>query len=613
MTLISPIAKVERKENGRTVGKGARPWTIMFMVTLALLGGMGTRLAILQLVRGEELQEVARENSVRLAPKPPVRGNIFDRNGKILATTKLAHSAYVWPVARTKPNWETTRDLLGKLVGMTPEEIETFLDEHNVYSTEPIPIARNLTTAQITAIEEFHSQLDGVEVIIEPIRDYPEGNAASHVLGYTRELTPEEYEKRKAEGYRLQDYIGKLGLEAALEPRLRGEWGGQEIQVDRDGRFVQVLGEVASKAGEDITLTIDIDLQKVAQQVLGERLGSIVAIDPRNGEVLAMASFPGFDPNIFSRRISPEEWAEVTAKGDPFINRAIRGFPPASTYKVVTAIAGMESGKYPANTVLQTTPYLAAAGVRFYEWNKAGFGAAGYVRSMQWSSNTFYGQVGRGVTGETLIDWSRRLGFGELSGIELEEETPGLIPDSNWTQERLGRDWHVGDTVNMSIGQGLTLATPLQIARMFAVPANGGYLVTPHLVKTADVPKEDLQLARSTVETLQKGLRAVVSGGTGKVMNASGIPPSAGKSGTAEAPPRENHAWFGAYAPHDNPEIVVVAFAEHSGGGGGSVAGPMVRDVTKAYFDLKKKRAASSSEENPSGTVGNAESSNPET
>jgi len=589
MTLISPLAKVERKESGRTVGKGARPWAIMFMVSLALLGGMGSRLAVLQLIQGDELRQTARDNSVRLAPKPPIRGNLFDRNGKVLATTKLAYSAYIWPLARTKPNWEETRELFAELIGMTPEEIEAFIELHNVYSTEPIPIARNLSLAQITAIEEYHDQLDGVEVIIEPIRDYPMGNAGSHVLGYTRELTPEEFQARKSEGYRLQDYIGKLGLEASLEKRLRGEWGGQEIQVDRDGRFVKILGERPATAGEDITLTLDVELQKVAQQVLGERKGAIVALDPRNGEVLAMASFPGFDPNIFSGRISPEKWTEVTAQGDPFINRAIRGFPPASTFKVVTAAAGMESGKYPPSTVLQTTPYLAAAGVRFYEWNKAGFGMAGYVRAMQWSSNTFFGQIGRGVEGEVLIDWSRRFGFGSPTGIELDEETSGLIPDTNWTQEKLGRPWNVGDTVNMSIGQGLTLATPLQIARMFAVPANGGYLVEPHLVQNDEHPRKSLNMAASTVETIQKGLRAVVNGGTGGVMNAPGIPPSAGKSGTAEAPPNENHAWFGAYAPYDNPEIVVVAFAEHSGGGGGSVAGPMVRDVMIAYFANKEK------------------------
>ncbi|ANV84296.1 penicillin-binding protein 2 [Picosynechococcus sp. PCC 7003] len=589
MTLISPLAKASRKESGRTVGRGVRPWGIMFAASLALLGGIGSRLAFLQLVKGEELRQTARSNSVRIAPKPPIRGNMFDRHGKVLATTKLAHAVYVWPVARTRPDWPKTKQLLSQLVGIAPNEIEKRLESQDIYATEPLAIARNLTLAQVTAIEEHHQTLAGVEVIIEPVRYYPEGDTASHILGYTRELTPEEFEARRTEGYRLQDYIGKLGLEASLESRLRGEWGGQEIQVDRDGRFVKMLGEKPAQAGEDLRLTLDAELQKVAQRVLGRRKGAIVALDPRNGDVLAMASYPSFDPNIFSDRISPEKWAAVTAQGDPFINRAIRGFPPASTFKIVTAAAGMESGKYPANTVLSTSPYLAAAGVRFYEWNRAGFGAAGYVKAMAWSSNTFFGQVGRGVGGETLIDWSRRFGFGSPTGIELNEETSGLIPDNDWTQARLDRPWNVGDTVNMSIGQGLTLATPLQVAQMFAVTANGGYLVKPHLVQTDTPVKTSLNMAPSTLETIRKGLRAVVTNGTGTVLNVPGIPTAAGKSGTAEAPPRENHAWFGAFAPYDDAEIVVVAFAEHSGGGGGSVAGPMVRDVMAAYFELKGK------------------------
>ncbi|WP_030007001.1 penicillin-binding protein 2 [Picosynechococcus sp. NKBG042902] len=601
MTLISPLAKASRKESGRTVGRGVRPWGIMFAVSLALLGGIGSRLAFLQLVKGDELRQTARNNSVRIAPKPPIRGNMFDRHGKVLATTKLAHAVYVWPVARTRPDWPKTKQLLSQLVGIAPSEIEKRLESQDIYATEPLAIARNLTLAQVTAIEEHHQTLAGVEVIIEPVRYYPEGDTASHVLGYTRELTPEEFETRQAEGYRLQDYIGKLGLEASLESRLRGEWGGQEIQVDRDGRFVKILGEKPAQAGEDLRLTLDAELQKVAQRVLGRRKGAIVALDPRNGDVLAMASYPNFDPNIFSDRISPEKWAAVTAQGDPFINRAIRGFPPASTFKVVTAAAGMESGKYPANTVLSTSPYLAAAGVRFYEWNRAGFGAAGYVKAMAWSSNTFFGQVGRGVGGETLIDWSRRFGFGSPTGIELNEETSGLIPDDDWTQERLDRPWNVGDTVNMSIGQGLTLATPLQVAQMFAVTANGGYLVQPHLVQTDTPVKTSLNMAPSTLEAIRQGLRAVVTNGTGTVLNIPGIPTAAGKSGTAEAPPRENHAWFGAFAPYDEAEIVVVAFAEHSGGGGGSVAGPMVRDVMAAYFELKEKA------ENPEATTATPE------
>ncbi len=267
---------------------------------------------------------------------------------------------------------------------------------------------------------------------------------------------------------------------------------------------------------------------------------------------------------------------------------ALRAFPPASTFKIVTATAGLESGKYPPSTVLGTYPYLSIGGTRFGEWNKSGFGPLGYVSAMAWSSNTFFGQVGQGVGGEELIKTARLYGFGKATGIELTGETAGLIADDAW--KRLNFDdwgWTVGDTVNMSIGQGFTSATPLQIAVMFSAIANDGYRVQPHLLHADNQSKSSktsLNLKPTTVSTIQQGLRAVVDGGTGTKLNSPNTPPGAGKSGTAEAPPGESHTWFGAYAPFDKPEIVVVAFAEHSGGGGGSVAAPLVRQIMEAYF-----------------------------
>ena len=303
-----------------------------------------------------------------------------------------------------------------------------------------------------------------------------------------------------------------------------------------------------------------------------------------------MVSYPTFDPNVFSSRITPEIWKKLQGKGNPFVNRAMRGFPPASTFKIVTQTAGMESGKYPPNTVLGTYAAINVGGTLFREWTGAGFGSMGYVGALAWSSNTFHGQIGRGVGGPTLIEWARRYGLGQETGIELGEESPGLIADDAWKQERFNWGWTDGDTVNMSIGQGFTLATPLQMAVVFAVPANGGYKVKPHLLKDdgeAKQERESLNLKPGTVSKLRQGLRAVVASGTGRALSVPELPPAGGKSGTAEAPPGEDHAWFGAFAPFDKPEIVVVAFAEHSGGGGGSVAAPMVRQVMEAYFKNK--------------------------
>ena len=574
------------KRKSRTVGRQLRPAVLLVLISAFLLGGVGSRLGYLQLVNGKRNRELAENNRIRILPKPPVRGNILDRDGRILADSRLSYSVFIWPLAKTQPDWKATVERLSEIIKVPTAEIESRVEEVPVNSPSLVRIARGLTPEQVTAIEEYNQELQGVELDIEPVRDYPNGTVAAHVLGYTGEITGEELAKQRDE-YRLGDIIGRMGAEAAFERQLRGEWGGQQVEVDGAGRIIRILGEKSAKSGGNVTLTLDLELQKAAEAALGERVGAIVALDPNTGGVLAMASRPTFDPNIFSSRITPDTWRKLQAKDNPFVNRAIRGFPPASTFKIVTATAGMESGKYPPNTVLNTYAYLNVAGVRFGEWNRAGFGPMGYVQALAWSSNTFFGQVGRGVGGEVLIDWARRYGFGKETTLELPAETPGLIADEAWKQQRFNWGWSAGDTVNMSIGQGFTLATPLQVAVMFAVPANGGYRVNPHLLKTPEDDyrqKVSMNLHPHTVRTLDQGLRAVVSGGTGTAVNVPTLPPTAGKSGTAEAPPGKAHAWFGAYAPYDNPEIVVVAFAEHSGGGGGSVAAPMVREVMEVYF-----------------------------
>jgi penicillin-binding protein 2 len=401
--------------------------------------------------------------------------------------------------------------------------------------------------------------------------------------------------KRKAEGYRLGDVTGQMGVEKAYEKLLRGEWGGQQIEVDGSGRPLRVLGSKPAKAGNDLRLTIDLDMQIAAEKALGKRNGAIVAIDPKNGAILAMVSHPTFDPNIFSKqKVSQKDWEILQASEHPLVNRAISAFPPASTFKIVTTTAGLESGKFSPDTVLQTYGSLNIGGTRFGEWNHTGFGPLGFVGALQWSSDTFFYQIGKRVGGQTLIEWTRKYGFGQKTGFEFaSQESKGLVPDENWKQKTWKIPWSVGDTVNMSIGQGALQATPLQVAIMFAVPANGGYRVQPHLLKDNEEAKswrQSLNLKPTTVKILREGLRKVVHEGTGKVLNVPTLPPVAGKSGTAEAwrgGVKENHAWFGAYAPADKPEILVVAFAEHSGGGGGSVAAPMILEVMEKHFARK--------------------------
>ena len=594
MTFIGSILKFKPQDlENRTVGRQFQAVPIATVISVIFFGGIGCCLAYLQLQQGEINQLKAEKNRTRIVPKPPVRGSILDRKGKILATNRLSYSAYLWPKAQKQKNWAKNRNIIAQILEIDPADLQKRVETAGYNYPSLIPIARNLTPAQITALEEYRSQIKWVEIDVGKEREYPQGKLAAHIIGYTGELNQAELNQKKSEGYRLGDVMGKMGVESAYEKELRGEWGGLKLGVDGAGRIVSLLGENPAKVGKDITLTIDANVQKAAEQALGTRRGAIVALNPHNGAVLAMASYPSFDPNIFSSPITNEIWQELQSQGNPFLNMALRGFPPASTFKIVTDTAGMESGKYPPHTILGTYPYLNVGGTRFGEWNKSGFGPMGYVSALAWSSNTFHGQIGRGVGGETLIKWARLYGFGNTTGIELKQESSGLIADDAWKRRNFNDwGWTVGDTVNMSIGQGFTTATPLQVAVMFSVIANNGYRVHPHLSQAISQEKQNqrvsLNLKPTTLSTIQRGLRAVVNGGTGTKLNSPHIPPGAGKSGTAEAPPGKAHAWFGAYAPFDKPEIVVVAFAEHSGGGGGSVAAPLVRQVMEAYFKLGK-------------------------
>ena len=592
MAILPPL--LSSQKNTRTVGRGVQS-TFVILFTLLMLSGIGARLVYLQIVQGEKHRQRAESNRVRIIPKQPERGNIFDRHGKLLASTRYPRSVYLWPMAHRKSSWSVVGPRLAQILEIPQAEIEKTLQQSAVNPSSLIRIARNLNEAQVTALREYENELPGVEINTEAVRYYPHGKDLAHVLGYTREITAEQLEKKKAQGYRLGDVMGQMGIEKAYEKLLRGEWGGQQIEVDGSGRPLRVLGTKQAKSGNDLHLTIDLEMQIAAEKALGNRNGAIVAIDPKNGAILAMVSHPGFDPNIFSKqKLSQKDWESLQGSEHPLVNRAISAFPPASTFKIVTTTAALESGQFSPDTVLQTYGSLTIGGTRFGEWNHAGFGPLGFVGALQWSSDTFFYQIGKRVGGPTLISWTRKYGFGQKTGFEFTtEEAKGLVPDENWKQKVWKRDWTIGDTINMSIGQGALQTTPLQVAVMFAVPANGGYRVQPHLLKDHEQAKswrESLNLKPTTVDVLRAGLRKVVSEGTGKVLNTPALPPVAGKSGTAEAWRRgvkENHAWFGAYAPADKPEILVVAFAEHSGGGGGSVAAPMILAVMEKHFARK--------------------------
>ncbi len=591
MTLIQSVPTTS-PQTARHVGRRNQSLVLMLMMMALIVGGLSGRLVYLQLIEGSRNRQLAENNRIRLIPKQPERGKIVDRKGRTLAGSRLSHSVFLWPLTLKPADWPQTLKRLSEILKVPEQDIQKRLEQEGYNSPFRVRIARSISPDKVTALEEY--SLSGVQVDAEAVRNYPNGDLAAHVIGYTGEMNDEELKRYKSEGYRLGDVMGQMGVEAAYERDLRGEWGGQQVEVDGAGNVVRIMGEKATHAGKDVNLTIDMDLQKAAETALGNHKGAIVVMDPKTGAILAMVSRPGFDPNLFSTRISDAQWQRLQSADHPFINRALQSYPPASTFKIVTTTAGIESGKFSPDTVLQTSGFLRIGGIEFGEWNRAGFGPLGFVGALGWSSDTFFYQIGMGIGGETLIDWTRRYGFGQKTGFDLaREEEAGLVPDDAWKRKELKEEWFMGDTVNMTIGQGYLLATPLQVAVMFAVPANGGYRVKPHLLKDNEAGqnwRESLNIKPETIRTIQAGLRQVVASGTAAPAFAdANIPTVAGKSGTAEDLGKGSHTWFGAYAPAESPQVVVVAFGEYSGGGGGTVAAPMVRNVLEAYFHPEKK------------------------
>ena len=559
---------------------------VLLVVVLLFCGAMVARLVWMQLLEGPRFRELADENRIRLVPRSPMRGRLLDRRGRVLASSRLTYSLYLEPRLVSDADWPDLRDRLSRLLKLDPE----LLDQRRQRGPDPdgyrTTLVLDLEPEQVLRFREQALGLKGAQVDVDILRHYPHGTLAAHALGYTQPITEKEYGFLAEKGYRIRDRIGRTGVEAAYESHLRGKWGGQMLEVNAMGEVQRNLGDRPSEPGRDLTLTLDLDLQRVAEKVLADKPGgAIVALNASDGAVLALASKPGFDPNFFSKLITTQkEYDALFANpSKPLLSRAMNPYDPGSTWKPVTAMAGMESGKFPPDTKLKTTACITYGGHCFPDHNGKGFGTIGYADALRHSSNTFFYQVGVGVGSLALKRAADQLGFQQKTGIEIGwEESVGLVGDEPWADR--GRGWAEPGTVpwipedmaSASIGQSVVQITPLQLARAYAVFANGGWLVTPHLASgTIDwmgpEHRRRVEMQPETLRTIREGLRTVVS---------AGIPPAAGKTGTAEdSTGGPDHAWFGTYAPYPDGEIVVVAFAQNTPGGGSVHALPMAKQV----------------------------------
>ncbi|MFL0793257.1 MAG: penicillin-binding protein 2 [Prochlorococcus sp.] len=600
---MTDLGKIGRASQ-RHAGLRQQPLLLLALVLL-FSAAMTARLAWLQLIQGARYRELADENRIRLVPRSPIRGRLLDRKGRVLASSKLTYSLYLEPRLVADASWPQLRDRLARLLNLKPEELDQRRELGVDRDGYRITLAHGLTSEQVLRFREQVGELKGAQVDVDILRFYPNGSLAAHALGYTQPITEGEYQTLAEQGYKIRDRIGRIGVEAAYESHLRGKWGGQMLEVNAMGEVQRNLGDRPSVAGMDLTLTLDLEMQRAAEQALSDKPGgAIVAMDPRTGAIRAMASRPSFDPNFFSQLVTTQkEYDQLfSSSRKPLLSRAMNAYDPGSTWKPVTAMAGMESGKFAPATKLHTRACITYGGHCFPDHNGAGFGHIGYEDALRFSSNTFFYQVGVGAGSLALYDAATKLGFDARTGIEIGyEESKGLVGHEIWAAKGRGwaepgtTPWIPEDMASASIGQSVVQITPLQLARAYSVFANGGYLVTPHLADldidwTSAKRRTRVEMKASTLATIRRGLRKVVEDGTGAALNLPDFPAVAGKTGTAEdSTGGPDHAWFACYAPVPAADIVVVAFAQNTPGGGSVHALPMAKQVLEAWNQSRSK------------------------
>ena len=573
------------------------------LVIAVLIGRAG----YLQIYDGEHYARLAEGNRIRIIPTMAPRGTFFDRNGELLVQNRPGFAVSIMPVM-TKID-PVVINRLSELLKVPVEEINKKIESHTGF--DPIRIKADVTLDIVTIIEEQKNNYPGVIIEVQPIRDYMNKEEAAHTYGYVSEINDVELEKKKAEGYKSGDIIGKFGLEKIYDKELRGENGGQQVEVDVTGKPVQIIGNKPPIPGDDLYLTIDKHLQTAAEKAVDEQLklihanaAAVVAMNPQNGEILAMVSRPAFDPNLFAHGISSKDWNKLNNNPyHPMDNKAITGeYPPGSTFKIITGTAALTEG------VVTPSELIMDSG---HHWiipkgNAEGeaLGLINFQQAMAHSDNVYFYEMGNRLGIDRLEKYARMFGLGKTTGIDLPYESDGLVANRRYKEKNFeDGDWYLSETFDAAIGQGFNLVTPLQAAMVMGEIAADGKRYRPHLVKRIVAPdgstvKEfqpellsTLDVRADVISLVQAGLHDVTKYGTAAGIFRGFPIEIAGKTGTAENSHGRDHGWFVAYGPFANPDIVVAVIVEQ-GGFGSQSAVPIGRKVLEAWFGLDKPEQA---------------------
>lgn len=594
---------------------------VVFVLLLLALTG---RLWYLQILKGKDFFIASERNRVRQVTRPAPRGLIFDRNGTLMLSNRPFFDLVIVP--QYLQDKENTLKIVSELFSIPLEQIEQRLQEsRGLPGFVPVRIKRNLSLHEVAMMESNNFFLPGVDVDTAPRRDYQRSDSA-HLFGYLGEVSGRELDNlnnlSRDYQYRVGSIVGKFGVEKRYENYLRGSEGKDFLQVDAFGRLqtttTMELGNNSrknSQRGNDVYLTIDDDIQRAAVDAFKNKNGAVVAMNAQNGEILAYVSHPNFSLSMYQDGLTGEDWQLLnTNPFKPLIDKVTGGaYPPGSVYKIITALAALEEGVTTPGRTYNCNGVFTLGNGKWRCWKKTGHGVVNLVQALEQSCDIYFYQVGNLLGIDRIAKWARRFGLGSETGLGLNKEVSGLVPTSDWKEQNRGQPWQSGDTINASIGQGYNLMTPIQIVAMMAAVGNGGKVYRPYLLRRivdssgkivieekpqvrnlgdfSEIKKENLDLVR-------KGLIDVVMAptGTGRKSQVPGFV-VAGKTGTAQTAAlkrtkdveevsfmQRDHAWFGAYAPAENPEIAVVALSEFDGGGGGSQAAPIVQKVLEAYL-----------------------------
>ncbi len=590
-----------------------RVFVVGIVVSLCFLLLVG-RLVVLQVVRHDDLRAQAESNRTAVVPVVPNRGQILDRNGIVLANN---YSAYTLEITPSRvPDLEQTIDSLAELVEITPRDRRRFkkLQEES-RSFESLPIRTKLNDDEVARFVAQRYRFAGVELKARLFRNYPYGELASHVIGYIGRINRTEKDKlddsEDAANYRGTEYIGKLGVEQSFESQLHGTTGVDSMETSAGGRAVRKLSSSPSTPGDTVVLSIDIRLQKLIEDLYGDRRGALVALDPKTGEVLALVSKPTFDPNLFVDGIDYENWQALNESIDkPLLNRALRGtYPPGSTYKPFMGLAALQTGKRTAGAITQDNGTWTFAGHQFRSHGDHGLGPVDLHAAIAKSSNVYFYSLANDLGVDAMHDFMAPLGLGQITGIDIQGESRGVLPSKAWKAAYYKRadqqKWYAGETISLGIGQGYNAFTMLQLAQATATVANNGIKHKPQIViatldamsrarvPVAPAPVEDLRYKAENLAIIKRALVAVTTEGTSTRVFAGAPYASGGKTGTAQAvgiaagakynaahmeERRRDHALYIAYAPADDPKIAVAVIVENAGFGAASAA-PIARRV----------------------------------